>query len=142
MCKRRLLTTLKTIQRMDVKEQELYWIYMLRLANGSYYTGYTSDLDRRFRAHRSGLGAKITRSFAPVAVAACWKLHSPKGMAMRIEAWIKSCTREKDYSGCCECGDFPCQFVEQFPVPVGKKVILRGRDPMTQRLPNPIRNGT
>ena len=79
---------------MSVKEQELYWIYMLRLANGSYYTGYTSDLDRRFRAHRSGLGAKITRSFAPVAVAACWKLHSPKGMAMRIEAWIKSCTRE------------------------------------------------
>lgn len=93
MCKRRLLTTLKTIQRMGVKEQEFYWIYMLRLANGSYYTGYTGDLERRFRAHRSGRGAKITRSFAPVAVAACWKLYAPKGTAMRIEAWIKGCTR-------------------------------------------------
>ena len=79
---------------MSVKEQELHWIYMLRLANGSYYTGYTNDLDRRFRAHRSGRGAKLTRSFAPVAVAACWKLHAPKGTAMRIEAWIKSLTRK------------------------------------------------
>jgi putative endonuclease len=78
---------------MDVKEQEQYWIYVLRLANGSYYTGYTSDLDRRFRAHRSGRGAKLTRSFAPVAVAACWKLHAPKGTAMRIEALIKGRTR-------------------------------------------------
>jgi putative endonuclease len=83
---------------MGVKEQELYWIYMLRLANGSYYTGYTNDLDRRFRAHRDGRGAKITRSFAPVAVAACWKVHCPKGMAMRIEAWIKSFTREAKQS--------------------------------------------
>jgi putative endonuclease len=79
---------------MDVKEQELYWIYMLRLDNGSYYTGYTNDLDRRFRAHWSGRGAKLTRSFTPVAVAACWKLHAPKGMAMRIEALIKSRTRQ------------------------------------------------
>jgi len=76
-----------------VKEQEFYWIYMLRLANGSYYTGYTRDLEKRFRAHRSGRGAKITRSFTPTAVAACWKLYSPKGAAMRVEAWIKGCTR-------------------------------------------------
>jgi putative endonuclease len=94
LCKRRLLTTLKTILRMGVKEQDLYWIYMLRLANGSYYTGYTNDLDRRFRAHRDGRGARITRSFAPVAVAACWQVHCQKGMAMRIEAWIKSRTRQ------------------------------------------------
>lgn len=94
MCKRRLLTTLNTIQRMGEKEQDLHWIYMLRLANGSYYTGYTNDLDRRFRAHRSGRGAKITRSFAPVSVAACWKLHASRGMAMRVEAWIKAGTRE------------------------------------------------
>jgi len=93
LCKRRLLITLRTIQRMGGKEQSFYWIYMLRLANGSYYTGYTTDLQRRFRAHRSGRGAKITRSFTPTAVAACWKLYSPKGTAMRIEAWIKGCSR-------------------------------------------------
>jgi hypothetical protein len=38
---------------------------------------------------------------------------------------IKSCTREKGYTGCHECHDFPCDRIENFPVPVGKKVILR-----------------
>ncbi len=38
---------------------------------------------------------------------------------------IKSCTRSKDYEGCHECSDFPCKLIEDFPVPVGKKVILR-----------------
>jgi predicted GIY-YIG superfamily endonuclease len=83
---------------MGGKEQKPYWIYMLLLANGSYYTGYTNDLPRRLRAHRSGRGAKITRSFAPMAVAACWKLSSPKGMAMRVEAWIKGRTRRAKQS--------------------------------------------
>ena len=79
---------------MGENKQELYWIYMLCLANGSYYTGYTNDLERRFRAHHSGRGAKITRSFSPLSVAACWKLYASRGMAMRIEAWIKGRTRE------------------------------------------------
>ena len=78
---------------MSVKEQELCWIYILRLANGSYYTGYTVDLHKRVRAHRSGRGAKLTRSFAPTAVAACWKVRSSRGAAMRIEAWIKGRSR-------------------------------------------------
>ncbi|RJR32993.1 MAG: DUF3795 domain-containing protein [Desulfobacteraceae bacterium] len=38
---------------------------------------------------------------------------------------IKSCTREKGYAGCHECKEFPCEHVSGFPVPVGKKVILR-----------------
>jgi hypothetical protein len=38
---------------------------------------------------------------------------------------IKSCTREKDLEGCHQCPDFPCQAIESFPMPVGKKVILR-----------------
>ena len=38
---------------------------------------------------------------------------------------IKDCTREKGYSGCHQCRDFPCGHIENFPMPVGKKVILR-----------------
>ena len=38
---------------------------------------------------------------------------------------IKDCNREKGYTGCHECDDFPCQFIDGFPMPVGKKVILR-----------------
>jgi hypothetical protein len=38
---------------------------------------------------------------------------------------LKSCTREKGYAGCHECNQFPCKFVEEFPIPIGKKVMLR-----------------
>ena len=38
---------------------------------------------------------------------------------------IKDCAKAKGYKGCHECSDFPCQLIEEFPMPVGKKVILR-----------------
>lgn len=38
---------------------------------------------------------------------------------------IKACNEEKGYSGCHQCDDFPCEHIEKFPVPIGKKVILR-----------------
>jgi hypothetical protein len=38
---------------------------------------------------------------------------------------IKACTREKGYTGCHQCDKFPCQHIEDFPMTVGKKVILR-----------------
>ena len=41
------------------------------------------------------------------------------------ECSIRDCTKTKGYSGCHECDDFPCQYIEEFPMPVGKKVILR-----------------
>jgi hypothetical protein len=38
---------------------------------------------------------------------------------------IKDCTRKKGYAGCHECHEFPCEHIENFPMPIGKKVILR-----------------
>jgi hypothetical protein len=38
---------------------------------------------------------------------------------------IKICTSEKGYAGCHQCADFPCGKIESFPVPEGKKNILR-----------------
>ncbi|MBI5601799.1 MAG: DUF3795 domain-containing protein [Deltaproteobacteria bacterium] len=38
---------------------------------------------------------------------------------------IKSCTRQKGYEGCHQCSEFPCEHIHNFPVPVGRKVILR-----------------
>jgi putative endonuclease len=73
-----------------------YWIYILECDNGSYYTGYTDDLVKRYRLHRSGKGgAKYTRSFKPVRIARCWKLSAEKGTAMKIENFIKSRERKE-----------------------------------------------
>jgi hypothetical protein len=38
---------------------------------------------------------------------------------------IRDCAREKGYAGCHECDEFPCRHIEDFPMTIGKKVILR-----------------
>lgn len=38
---------------------------------------------------------------------------------------IRACTITKGLEGCHQCPDFPCQFMDQFEFPVGKKVMLR-----------------
>jgi len=38
---------------------------------------------------------------------------------------IKSCAQAKGYEGCHQCVSFPCDFIQNFPMPVGKKVMLR-----------------
>lgn len=38
---------------------------------------------------------------------------------------IRYCTIEKGIEGCHQCGEFPCHFIQDFPLPVGKKVMLR-----------------
>ena len=41
-------------------------VYMLRCADGTLYTGWTSDLDRRLKTHAAGKGGKYTRARLPV----------------------------------------------------------------------------
>lgn len=41
------------------------------------------------------------------------------------ECSIRDCAQGKSFSGCHECPDFPCDFIDRFPMEVGKKVILR-----------------
>jgi hypothetical protein len=41
------------------------------------------------------------------------------------ECSIRDCALQKGYQGCHECRDFPCSHIDEFPLPAGKKVILR-----------------
>ena len=73
-----------------------YWIYILECENATYYTGYTSDLVRRFQEHLSGSAkCKYTRSFKPLSVAQCWQVHGSKSMAMKIERYIKKISKKE-----------------------------------------------
>lgn len=38
---------------------------------------------------------------------------------------IKACVNEKGFDGCHQCDEFPCKFIDDFSMTVGKKVILR-----------------
>ena len=41
-------------------------LYILRCADGTLYTGITTDVDKRFEAHCTGKGAKYTRGRSPL----------------------------------------------------------------------------
>jgi len=43
-----------------------WFVYILRCADDTYYTGITNDLERRFEEHNTGRGARYTRSRTPV----------------------------------------------------------------------------
>ena len=38
---------------------------------------------------------------------------------------IKNCCSDKGIEGCHQCDEFPCKLINNFPIPIGKKVILR-----------------
>ena len=69
-----------------------YWVYILRCGDGSLYTGIARDVERRLAVHRSGKGAKYTRSRLPLTVV--YREEQPdKPAALRRELAIKRLTR-------------------------------------------------
>ena len=45
---------------------KINYTYIVRCSDGTLYTGWTTDVERRVRTHNSGKGAKYTRSRLPV----------------------------------------------------------------------------
>ena len=70
------------------------YIYILRCADGSLYTGWTNDLEKRLAAHQSGKGGKYTRARLPVELVYSER-YDTKQAAMRREWEIKQLTREE-----------------------------------------------
>lgn len=69
-----------------------YFVYILRCADDTLYTGWTNDPEKRLEAHNSGHGAKYTRSRTPVEMVYCEELES-KGEALSRELAIKKLKR-------------------------------------------------
>lgn len=69
--------------------EEKSYVYMIRCGNGSLYTGWTNDLGRRIRAHRTGKGAKYTRGFGAKGIVYLERLED-KSAALRREAQLKA----------------------------------------------------
>jgi putative endonuclease len=68
------------------------YTYILRCADGSLYTGWTTDLEGRLRAHNSGKGAKYTRSRLPVEIV-YFETFETKSEAMSREWHLKRLSR-------------------------------------------------
>ena len=72
----------------------MYFVYILRCADGSLYTGFARDPDERLRVHNSGKGAKYTASRLPVHIVYTEQCDSLSA-ALKRERQIKTWSRAK-----------------------------------------------
>lgn len=69
------------------------YTYILKCRDGSLYTGWTTDLERRLKEHNSGKGAKYTKSRRPVMLV-YYETFDTKEEAMKREYAIKQLRRK------------------------------------------------
>lgn len=72
----------------------MHYVYVLECADGSLYTGYTTDVERRVAEHNAGEGAKYTRGRTPVEPVHVERFES-KSAAMSREYAVKQLSRRE-----------------------------------------------
>ena len=77
-------------------DKKMFYTYILLTANNTYYCGYTDDIEKRYKKHLSGTGAKYTKANKPIKIA-YFKSFETKSQAMKEECRIKKMSRiDKD----------------------------------------------
>ena len=101
------------------------YTYILRCGDGSLYTGWTNNLEKRLEAHNAGRGGRYTRSRLPVKLV-YYESFDTKNEAMRREAAIKKLTRqEKEKLNLDTISERP-QYLVAFLLCLGKKMVFGG----------------
>jgi putative endonuclease len=77
-----------------IKRTGRFYVYVLRCRDGTFYTGYTPDLEKRVAVHNNGKGAKYTRCRRPVELV-WWKEYRYFKNAFMAEEKIKKLTRKQ-----------------------------------------------
>jgi putative endonuclease len=78
--------------RAPVQSTVVHCVYIVRCADGTFYTGYARDPDARAKAHNSGRGARYTSGRRPVTLVHVERFRS-LGKALRREHELKQWTR-------------------------------------------------
>jgi len=76
----------------EIPSHKSHFVYILRCADGTLYTGYTTELPRRIQMHNDGKGAKYTRGRGPVELLYAEEGES-RSWGTRRENEIKRLTR-------------------------------------------------
>jgi putative endonuclease len=74
--------------------EKKHYVYILKCADGTLYTGWTTDMEKRIRTHNDGKGAKYTRSRRPVKLE-YYEEYDDKTIAQRREYAIKQMSRNE-----------------------------------------------
>jgi putative endonuclease len=72
----------------------MHYVYVVECGDGTYYTGYTTDVERRVAEHDAGEGAKYTRGRTPVELVYT-ECYESRSAAMSREYEIKSLSRSE-----------------------------------------------
>ena len=72
----------------------VWFVYLLRCADESLYTGITNDVSRRCEQHNAGTASRYTRSRRPTDLV-YQETHSSRSEALKREAVIKALSREQ-----------------------------------------------
>lgn len=70
------------------------YVYIVECSDGTFYTGWTNDLQKRIDMHSKGIGAKYTRGRGPVKLV-YHEMFDLKEDAMKREYQIKKLTRQE-----------------------------------------------
>jgi len=72
----------------------MWFTYIIKCKDNSFYTGITTDLDRRFKEHKEGHGGKYTLSHKPLKII-FFERFKTRSKASKRESQIKGWTRQK-----------------------------------------------
>lgn len=72
----------------------MHYCYLVRCSDGTFYCGYTNNLDKRIATHNNGKGAKYTKTRRPV-ILVYSECFDNKIDAMKREWQIKQLTRQE-----------------------------------------------
>ena len=72
----------------------MHYVYMVKCADGTLYTGWTTDIEKRIHTHNTARGAKYTKSRLPVELF-YYEEFKTKSEALKREAAIKKLTRQQ-----------------------------------------------
>ncbi len=72
----------------------MWYVYIVECADGTLYTGITTDVNKRIKTHNEGKGAKYTKTRLPVVLRASFEVEN-RSSASKEEYRIKQLTRQE-----------------------------------------------
>jgi putative endonuclease len=90
---RRMLRRMRDKEPPDAAPAAAWHLYILECGDGSYYTGVTTDIERRVREHQDGKASRYTRTHQPVTLIHREECGS-RSQALSRECAVKSLSRQ------------------------------------------------
>lgn len=78
--------------KRKIKRSGIFYVYIVCCKHGTYYTGYTINLENRLKKHNEGKGAKYLKGKGPVTLVYTKQYQYYKN-AVKAEARLKRLTR-------------------------------------------------